>query len=261
MTPSYTPFDADKIAAALKLATPDGARGTVTYDGYRSRFTVLFHSPIAPKHYAAGEIFQAGVNVRSADDGTGSGRGSSIVWMHKCSNMMRAGHHAQDLFAIRHVGSVEKLAEQFRAGFAKALASIDHFLRAWGIATEENAIEGARAAAPEMPASTIEALPGLFRGLLVAEAITLPGREIEQQVADLVRMWAADDSSAKVIHEVSRASVINAITRYAHVELPTFEDPFASDDLERQASALLWGTSGAPAPLVWLPAEEATAQA
>ena len=260
VSPSYTAFDIDKIAAAVKLAMPSDARASMTFDGYRSQIDVAFHSDIQPQHYVAGEFFKAGLRLRTADDGSGSVRGSATLTQNLCLNLLIIDEQMRELFRVRHIGSVEALAAKIRVGIKAALASVEHFLRAWGYACEEDVVARARALDAECPADPVAALPGLFRGLLAEKRVSLPGRDIEANVLALVAQWETDASGAKLVHEVSRASIVNALTRYAHVELPDLDDPFAADELERDASALLWATgrrSTTPAPLVWMPKGEA----
>ncbi|MBP7551776.1 MAG: hypothetical protein KA761_15900, partial [Gemmatimonadaceae bacterium] len=78
VSPTYAPFDADLVAEAIAQATPPEARGSIAYDGRRTRFEILFQSTVQPRHFVAGEFFRAGVIVRTDDTGGGSVRGSSV---------------------------------------------------------------------------------------------------------------------------------------------------------------------------------------
>jgi hypothetical protein len=251
----YASFDVDQIAAAIKLATSDEARGSVAYDGTRARFEILFHSTVQPEHYVAGEFFRAGVVVSTSDNAGGAIKGHSVVWQNLCLNLIIIDQAVGALFAIRHVGTVEKLAKEFRAGFAKALDSIGHFLKAWGYACTDNLRTGANEARMKQSGDR-ELVAGIFRGLLVDKEIVVPGRrKVEDLVSALVECWEADDSGARVVASVTRASVVNAVTRLAHTM--DFDDAFAEDDIQRQASGLLWGSRGAkPAPLVYVAADD-----
>jgi hypothetical protein len=252
VSPGYATFDVDKVAEAigeaLKRTAPE-ARGGVTYDGTRARFEALFHSNVQPRHYVAGEFFKAGVVVRTDDTGGGAIRGSSVAWQNLCLNLAIIDRQARDLFSIRHVGSVYELARKFQAHFAKALDAIGHFIKAWDYACEEDVLEVARLISDDaVPGNTTDAVRGIFAGLLSGgqrARIKLPGRsKIDEHVDALVACWEADASSARKVHAVSRAAVVNAITRYTHTVLEL--DAFGEDDVQRQASALLWGTKGVP---------------
>jgi hypothetical protein len=56
-------------------------------------------------------------------------------------------------------------------------------------------------------------------------------------VNELVRQWHADNSSAKT-QGLTRASLVNALTRYAHTI--QIDDPWAEDEIQRDAGRLLF---------------------
>jgi hypothetical protein len=254
VSPRYTPFDADQMASAIAEATrliDPLPRGTVTYDGRGARFEILFHSTVQPEGFVAGEFFRAGVVIRSDDTGAGGIRGSAVVWQNLCLNLIVVQEDEQLVFSLMHVGSFEELVARFTRGFHTAMGRLDHFTRQWGFAQRENVLDRARVLDAYVPVSVSEALPGLFNGLIERELVTVRGNR-EEAVRRLVTAWEADHSSAKAFHDVSRASIVNALTRVAHEDADA-ADPFFSDTLEIQAGALLRGTNGrSPAPLPWI---------
>lgn len=242
VTPSYTAFDIDRVASALKEAAPEDARGTVTYDGYKAKFEVLFHSTVEPEKYVAGEFFRAGVIVRTDDSGGGGLRGSGVVWQNLCLNLIVIDEATAGSFNIRHVGDYERLVAQFRKGFEKALRSIDHFRKAWGYAVEENIIETAQKVQKDVPVSIEEAMPGFFRALLERELVPVKGAK-KDAVPKLMEMWRKDESAAA---GPTRAAVANAITRYAH---EVNQDAFMEDEMQSAAGRIIYSK----APLLWAP--------
>ena len=290
VSPGYAAFDVDRIADALRLSldarsgeavnlTIDGrpvgadtlrnAKGTITYDGERARFEVLFHSDVRPTHYVAGEFFRAGVVVTTDDTGGGSIVVRSVVWQNLCLNLIIIDECSIPVARLVHAGDVRKLARKFRGAIAEGLGNISTFIKRWGYACEENLAEGARALAPEgttIPARPAEQVAGIFRGLIESERFTAyPGRSTDKIVDALVACWEKDDSGATMLHGgVTRAAVANAITRFAHEVLPTLtDDPWMADEAQREAGALLWGVrkGQSPAPLAWLPEADAAAPA
>jgi hypothetical protein len=248
VSPGYGSFDADLVADAVAEAAPEDAKGGVTYDGRRSRFEVLFQSTAEPKHMAAGETFRAGVVVLTSDDAGSAIRGLSVSWQSLCTNLCLIGSRAEEAFAIRHVGSSFELARKFKAGFAKALGQLERFIGVWDIATEDDLRRtSAGVSDGPLPDDAEEFMRGIFRGLLLsARGLKLPGRKpIEETITDMIACWQADDSSARAVHATSRAALVNAITRYAHTHLDAL-NPWAQDEVVRQASVLLWGTRGTP---------------
>lgn len=245
----YTAFDGDKIAEALALAFPSDARGSVDYDGSRYRVEGLWHSDVAPEEYVAGEIFKAGVIVRGADDGSGSIRIQSVIWRNLCLNLIILDRAIGVDVRIRHTGTVAQLASEFRKAFGKALQSVDAFRGAWGRAMQErDEVLVARSAGTTshdiegLPASAV--LAGLFNGIVERELVKIPGRRVDI-VPKLIEMHNQDE--ARAAYGVSRASIVNAFTRYAHrVESNTF----AADIIREGAGSLLSAGRGlAPAPL------------
>lgn len=235
----YGAFDADKIAQALSIASPDGARGSAYYDGTRLKAEVLFHTNIAPEQFVAGEFFKAGIVVRSDDTGSGAIRISAVVWQNLCLNLIILDECVQEIKAIRHVGSVDALAKKFQDGFEQALGTIDGFLMKWNYAVHDDVVDehdvpGNNEDWLNKPVSEI--LPGLFNGIIERELVPVRGQR-KDIVQGLMRMHELDKSAAVVGRDyISRAAVVNAFTRYAH-EVNT--DPFEADAIERSAGGLL----------------------
>jgi hypothetical protein len=265
VSPDYAPFDADVIADAIRrvcLSTPtmetqlDGgtfvadlskARGRVSYDGAKSRFEVMFHSDIRPEQYVAGEFFKAGILVRSDDTGGGSCRVVPVLWQNLCLNLLILDIAKGDEISIRHVGSVQKLTRAFEKAFKSSLGKIAHFVKAWGHACNEQVLEATRRAYSSCPNDVERALPGLFNGALTKGLVSIPGKRREV-VSALVEQWRADTSAAKSAG-LTRASLVNALTRYAHTV--QMDDPWAEDEIQRDAARLLVRASD-PIPFVSL---------
>jgi len=245
----YAAFDSDKVARALRLAMPDGARMRVQYDGFRSRFDVLFHSTVQPDQYVAGEFFRAGITIRTDDTGGGSLRGQTVVEQNLCLNLIVIDKAVQPLFVLRHLGSVEKLAEKFREGLGAAQDTLAHFLTAWGVARKDDLVADAAARGEFEDMTPADAglilvsdyFTGFANGLIERELVPLRARG-GATVRDLRRMFVDDTSSdGPGSGRVTRAGLVNAVTRYAHrVEV----DPFRAAETERAAAALLWPTRG-----------------
>ena len=262
VTPSYTSFDVDKVAKVIaKVVHPD-ARGTVTYDGERARFEVLFHSDVKPEHYVAGEFWKAGLIINTDDIGSGSIWGQSAIWQNLCLNLIIIDKQAKELFRLKHVGSAEALELALIDGIARGEKTLEHFTRAWGYACQEDVLARTAAAhkamhEEEMPIRIEDALPGIFGAILERELVSVPGRK-EAAIPKLVKAWEFDQSGAKIAHGgLTRAAICNAFTRYAHTEVRG--DVWAEDQIQRQAGALLWAplrsTSATPDPLPWMDLE------
>lgn len=270
---AYGEFDADRIAQAIKLAIPDGARARVAYDGRRTKFDVIFFSNIEPEHAVAGEFFQAAVQVRTDDTGGGSLVVAAALHQNLCLNFIILDKAMGAAARIRHLGSTEELAKKFREAFDAALKQIEHFTKAWGYAQEEDAAARALVLARQTGAleqeelddyvvrPVSEVLPGIFNGIIERELVPLPKKNRAETVKQLMAMWEKDESAATRDRQklLTRAAVVNAFTRYAH---EVNEDPFVEAEIESAAGALLYGKAGgAPGPLPFSPLPKAKATA
>lgn len=256
----YTSFDVDRIAAALKLACEEAAgdaRGTVTYDGNKARFEVMFHSDVRPEEYVAGEFFKAGVIIRTDDTGGSSVRVNSAVWQNLCLNLIIVDRAEKGVARIKHTGSVEVLARKFQDGFKEALGTIRHFRKAWGYALHEDVL--ARTAAttsePIEDLSLNAVLPGIFNAVIERELVPVRGRR-KEIVRGLMQMYQEDTSAAVEGRDqvLSRAAVVNAFTRYAH-RVEGARGPWGEDSIQASAGRLLYGRRKGqePEPLPYLP--------
>ncbi len=258
---SYVVYDVDKIASALALGLRDypEARCEVEYNGRTAKLDVLFHSNVEPERYVAGEFFKAGLRVRTSDAGGGSVHVSLLLWQNLCLNLLCIDVASFTLARLRHIGSAEVLAERFAKSVRDGERQLGHFLRAWGFATEDALCSGdklntdALRLLDECDADATftesEILTGIFRGLGQSDAVSI-GRD---DLPGLLAAHALDTSSARQLAPVTRASVVNAITRYAHTDVGR-RDPGKQAELESQAGALLvGGRGGKPAALPFLP--------
>lgn len=237
---NYTPFDVDKIAASVDLAMPQGAKMRVVYDGFKARIDVLFHSTVQPEKYVAGEFFRAGLTIRTDDTAGGSVVGHAFVEQNLCLNLVLIDRAAIPLFSLRHIGSVSRLADDFRAGLRRAEESLRHFIVQWGYAQRDDLVAMAERAGEfgdERPVTLTEMFAGFARGAVKRELVPLPMRRGET-VAQLRHMFEQDVSGdGPRAGLVTRAGLVNAFTRYAHSVEP---DPFKAHEIEQAASALLW---------------------
>ena len=256
VTPRYTVFDVDSVAEALCRATPAGARARVRYDGERATMEALFHH-VVPEHSVAGEFFRAGVRVRASDCGDGGVSVQAVVWQNLCLNFLIIDEAVLDIETLAHVGDVEELAEEFRTAMARAFKAIEHFIVRWGYAcTADVLITARRAAASDgladdyVPIPVSAALPGIFNGLIQEQRIPVARSSVPVVVPQLVAAWEGDASGARKHRDapgLSLASVVNAITRYAHTEPQS--TTWDADALERAAGVLL----GSRGPLRYVP--------
>jgi hypothetical protein len=219
--PRYGKHDIDDIAAQImeSKAIPADAKFDVVYDGYRARIDVLFHTDIQPEKAVAGEIFKAGLLIKTADDGSGSIQISAQVWRNLCLNLIIIDH-AKDLVTRRkHFGS--GIEADVEAGIATAMGKVKHFADKWSEATMEKVLE-------KYGVHDVEAV---FRGLVFNKVVHVSGVKPEDMFERLMRAYQAEPGYGK-------DAIVNAVTRAAHTE--EWSRWTDVEDMERTGGALLF---------------------
>jgi hypothetical protein len=218
--PRYAAHDIDKIAEQIitSPAIPADARADIVYDGYKSRIDVLFHSNVQPEKVVAGEMFKAGIMVKTADDGSGSIQIAAQVWRNLCLNLIIIDHAKDMVMRRSHRGN--GIAEAVEQGIADAMVKVQHFADKWSEATVQNV--------EEKYERTIE---DIFRGLVFNKEVHVAGIRPKAMFERLNRAWEAEPGYDKT-------SIVNAVTRAAHTE--TWRKWTDVEDLEAKGGALLF---------------------
>lgn len=197
--PRYAAHDIDKIAEQVMTsdAIPADARARVTYDGYRSRIDVLFHSNVQPERVVAGEIFKAGIMLKTADDGSGSIQIAAQLWRNLCLNLIIVDHAKDMVMRRSHRGG--GIGEAVEQGIVDAMRKVEYFCQKWSEATLENVVE-------KYGVDNIEAV---FRGLIFNKVVHVPGVKPAVMMQRLMTAWAAEQG-------IDKTAIVNAVTRAAH---------------------------------------------
>lgn len=197
--PRYAAHDIDKIAEQVMRsdAIPADARARVTYDGYRSRIDVLFHSNVQPERVVAGEIFKAGIMLKTADDGSGSIQIAAQLWRNLCLNLIIVDHAKDMVMRRSHRGG--GIGNAVEIGIRDAMKKVEYFCEKWSEATLENVLE-------KYGVDDIEAV---FRGLIFNKVVHVPGVKPAVMMQRLMSAWAEEPGNDKT-------AIVNAVTRAAH---------------------------------------------
>ena len=252
----YTDLPVDRIATALQRACPSDARCRLDYDGKGLKADIEFFTDVEPENAVVGEVWKAVARISTDDTGGGSIRGDGGVFMALCRNFTYTSAW-QSVFALRHMGDVDKLVEAFRAGFADVMATIRPFVAAWGRAAHDDVIATVRAENPEAETIPVsELMAGIFAAQIGngRDLVPVPGKRPER-VRQLLAAAQGDRSAAGLQHAgtLTRAGLANAFTRLAHT---SDLSPAAQTDVERAASGLLVPRPGRVAlpKIEWMPA-------
>lgn len=219
--PRYNAHDINEIAEQIMRseAIPGDAKCDIVYDGYRARIDVLFHTDIQPEKAVAGEIFKAGIMVKTADDGSGSIQISAQVFRNLCLNLIIIDHAKDMVTRRRHFGA--GIEESVAEGIATAMGKVKHFADKWSEATLENVIE-------RYGASNVE---DVLRGLVHNKVVHVSGVKPDEMFERLMRAYQAEPGYGK-------DAIVNAVTRCAHSE--TWSRWTDVEDLERKGGELLF---------------------
>jgi hypothetical protein len=241
VSPKYVGYDVSVIAIDLweALKDVDGLRGTVDYDGKRVQIDALAHSDIAPERYVAGEVFQVGTRVATADDGTGSCKGGGTALRNLCLNLIVVASIQAGTFSVAHRGSRDAFQKAIREGFDGSTKAAKAFVKLWNSDEQVRDLRGS--IKPEDGEAVVPSgaddysVNQLMWGLFVAEQKRLPLGQ--RELAPVMAAWKKEP-------EVSRKGVANALTRYAHEGQA---NAWHADELERAAGEVLTSKR----PFVW----------
>lgn len=219
--PRYSAHDIDKIAEQVMTspAIPADARADIVYDGYRARIDVLFHTDIQPEKAVAGEIFKAGIMLKTADDGSGSIQIAAQVWRNLCLNLIIIDHAKDMVMRRSHRGN--GIADAVELGIADAMKKVAHFADKWSEATLENVVE-------KYGAENIE---DVFRGLVFNKVVHVANTSPKEMHERLMTAWYKEPGYDKT-------AIVNAVTRSAHEE--TWGKWTDVEDLETVGGQLLY---------------------
>jgi hypothetical protein len=113
-----------------------GLPSVVPLSGHASKSS--FTRPCSRRSSCRARPSERASSISTDDTGGGGLNGYSAVWQNLCLNLIMIDVAKTGAFNIRHIGDHGKLVAQFRAGFRRALDSLEHFRRAWGYAVAEN---------------------------------------------------------------------------------------------------------------------------
>ena len=220
--PRYGKFDVDQIAQqiAAGVAEYHDSRCEITYDGYRARIVILAHSDVQPEKYVAGEIFKAGIEVSTADDGSGAIHVSATLLRNLCRNLLTLDLSKLKAGSRRHVGSTESISESVKSHMDLALSKVAVFMQKWSEGAVEDILSRYSLNDPEE----------VFQGLVLNRVVYVPGVKPEEMVQRLQKAWDKEPGRFKTAY-------INAVSRMAHEE--SWDSPWVTSDLEAVAGDLM----------------------
>lgn len=205
--------DVDDISDIL--ARLEGESKAISmYDGNRFRFDIIYHTDIKPEDGVCGEVFKAGVSVRSSDNGTQGIRISPFVIRNLCLNLIILDK-AQQYTAFTHLK--KNLPEVINEAIKDSLNKVSAFKDKWSYANKTIIEE-------------LDKPEELFTKLVKDGVFKVPGISSKELVIKLMSSWSKEPGN-------TLSSIINASSRAAHEEI---SDVWSSTLLEEQSGNLLW---------------------
>jgi hypothetical protein len=238
----YAVMDAHDVARTVAESLPRGVRLRDQYRAYpQPRATMDF--TLAPAYdvdggdIGVGRIHRFGVRVKTADDATGSIRVSLFAERIACINCTLMQGYGKTV-ALRHVGEATRLAEAVKAAADELAPAVEAFKELWRAGNE--------ATLHRMYDGTLSSARSVFQRLVANGYVSVTGHKDDALVDALVAAWDREPGD-------TYATVHNAITRLAHEgpENQGWGTRWVTDELEEQASALLYARVWTGGAAVW----------
>ena len=220
-TTRYRPIDPDYICTALSdvLSDQEGARGEISYDGYRTSIRALWHNYHKIQDSGTGDVFRFGIEVTTSDDRTEACTVNLVAWINQCLNYLIISNSKVNIKSIRHIGEKKDVKQALRNALVQAKNSTSEVVERWNHAAQERVIESS------------ESIREVFTKLIQKGYGKVPGTSTKSLVELYVQNWQKSPG-------YSRAHIINAMTRTAHTA--AWASPWTQREVERQAGNLLY---------------------
>jgi hypothetical protein len=192
------------------------AKSMSFYDGTRFRFDIIYHTDIKPEDGVCGELFKAGVTVRSSDNGLSGIRISPFVIRNLCLNLIILDHAEQHNY-MTHLR--KNLKETVVEAIQKSLTKVQTFKEKWSSANKIKVLENTKE----------ETVKAYFENLIKNGPLKNKGIT-KESITNFYNNWTKEPGD-------KLSSVVNAITRSAHEDSMTI---WKTTLLEEQAGTLLY---------------------
>lgn len=216
VSPSYAAYDTPDLLLEAAGMIADTARIEASYDGLHLRFRAILEVDVPVSE--VGDVFKAGIEIASADDGTGALKIASVLWRALCLNLMVFSLKRRATVRRVHRGVEVDMAAALFVGIREAKAAIGPFTDLWSRARQERVADSGN-----------DRLPLLER-LFEHKLLQTPGIRASEAVNAIRLAWDLE-------YDLTRAGLVNAVSRAAH-EFP-WPSVAVAEGLELQAGHLL----------------------
>jgi len=216
VSPSYVAYDAPALLTEAAEMITDAARVEASYDGLRLRFRAILEVDVPISE--VGDVFKAGIEISSADDGTGALKIASVLWRALCLNLMVFSVKRTATVRRVHRGAEVDMAAAMFVGIREAKAAIGPFCNLWTRAKQEPVANNSNDRIP------------LLKRLFERKLLQTPGIRASEAINTILMAWDLEP-------ELTQAGLVNAVSRAAH-EFP-WPSVATAEGLELQAGRLL----------------------
>ena len=220
----YPDVYANDVLRTIARETPEGAKGTYTYDANTTQlsFRELLRQEINPSNYKWGgdDTFQVGRGWSLRDDGSTSIAMNLLMFRQLCANMQLLSADSY-LKRVRHRGDETSVIGRVGDLFLKTGGFVEHFSKSWSVARAINWNEE----------PTLDKAIAAYGFLINSKKIT-PIGDKDVFAMTLAAAWLEEPGS-------TIADIVNGITRYARTGSVSNTSKFALDKLELQASDVM----------------------
>ncbi len=216
VSPSYAVYDVPEMLAEVLTMLPSDARVEASYDGLHLRFRAVFadEKPVNDM----GEVFRFGVEITSADDGTGALWIAAVVWRVLCTNLMLFSVERQAKVKRIHKGRSSDMVAALFLGIRACKQIDEDFGQVWSQAKQEQLSPNKHDRRK------------LLETLFDHKVLQTPGIRATESIGAILTAWDREPG-------LTRADLVNAVTRSAH-EFP-WPNVAVAEGLEAQAGRLL----------------------
>ena len=216
VSPSYAVYDVPDLLAEALTMIPAESRVEASYDGLQLRFRAVFDSELRVDN--VGDVFRTGVEIASADDGTGALHISTLLWRTLCTNLMLFGLERRSTVKRIHRGATMDMVAALFLGIREARNAAQSFSEMWVRANSDRVIKHH------------QDRQSMLERLFERKQLQTPGMRSAEAIRNILVAWNLEPG-------LTRSALVNAVTRSAH------ESPWpnikVAERLEAQAGQLL----------------------
>ncbi len=142
VSPIYASWGADSVLQELQNMIPSqsDARGDFIYNPYSTMVSgsALWHTPKADESICNGDVFKAGIYLKTADKRNSGITARTVAWRIQCSNRQETAMENCGSFYSIHKGDIEKIRQGFQETIIEGREAYASFMTCWNKLSQMN---------------------------------------------------------------------------------------------------------------------------